>query len=194
MNTINTRPSLHRNFVLSWTAWLGAGSADSSISQAATAQTNASVISTQVICREPGKYLGEGSEYANANGVQKHAYTVNGSWSRIVISAGPPSPKIAGGELIVAFSGDRDAHVSPRGKPRLFGAMTRAARGRRPKRLRTPRWTIAMGISFKPNAERSSSVGHLVHVDRVQHTTYPTALERYARHAETIYAHARSSA
>ena len=55
-----------------------------------TEEINAVIISTNVICKEPGKYIG---------------------WPSIV--------KTSRGEIIVVFSGDRDAHICPWGKTEM---------------------------------------------------------------------------
>jgi sialidase-1 len=79
--------------------------------------TIASILETKTICIEPGKFLGQGTEYAlNTNGhvvINKRVTEPNRyiGWPTIL--------KTREGKLIVAFSGDRDAHVCPYGKTQI---------------------------------------------------------------------------
>jgi Neuraminidase (sialidase) len=77
----------------------------------------AEIIESKTICVEPGKYLGQGTEYAlNTNGhvvvkarvIEPNRYI---GWPTIM--------KTREGKLMVAFSGDRDAHVCPYGKTQV---------------------------------------------------------------------------
>ncbi len=69
---------------------LAVAAAISPIGQAHAQPTKAQILSTRVICSEPGRYVG---------------------W--------PTIAKTTGGELLTVFSGDRDAHVCPWGKTEL---------------------------------------------------------------------------
>ena len=78
----------------------------------------AEVLEEKIICIEPGIFLGQGSEFAlNINGhvvvknrvIEPHRYL---GW--------PTIAKLTTGKLIVAFSGDRDAHVCPYGKTQII--------------------------------------------------------------------------
>jgi len=79
------------------------------------------IIETKVICREPGKYLGQGSEY----GVNQHGHPI--ILKRVVESdrylGWATLARTRTGELIVAFSGDRDAHVCPWGKTQIIRSL-----------------------------------------------------------------------
>lgn len=77
----------------------------------------AEIIESKTICIEPGKYLGQGTEYAlNTNGhvvIKKRVLEPNRyiGWPTIL--------KTKQGRLMVAYSGDRDAHVCPYGKTQV---------------------------------------------------------------------------
>lgn len=79
---------------------------------------NADILGTKIICIEPGKFFGQGTEYVlNINGhvvVRKKVLEPNRylGWPTIV--------KTNDNRLLVAFSGDRDAHVCPFGKTQLI--------------------------------------------------------------------------
>lgn len=78
----------------------------------------ANVLETKTICVEPGKFLGQGTEYAlNTNGhvVLKKRVTEPNRYL-----GWPTIAKTHEGKLIVAFSGDRDAHVCPYGKTQII--------------------------------------------------------------------------
>lgn len=78
----------------------------------------ATVLESKTICIEPGKFLGQGTEYAlNTNGhfaLKKRVVEPNRyiGW--------PTIGKTRESKLIVAFSGDRDAHVCPFGKTQII--------------------------------------------------------------------------
>jgi hypothetical protein len=78
----------------------------------------ATVLQTKVICREPGRFYGPGTEYAlNINGhliVRKRVMEPGRylGW--------PTIAQLPNGVLMVAFSGDRDGHVCPWGKTQVI--------------------------------------------------------------------------
>lgn len=78
----------------------------------------ATIIEEKIICIEPGRFLGQGTEFAlNTNGhvvIKKRVVEPNRyiGW--------PTIAKTREGKLIVAFSGDRDAHVCPYGKTQMI--------------------------------------------------------------------------
>lgn len=87
--------------------------------------TIARIIETKLICKEPGRFAGQGSEFKlNINGhvilrnkvIEPHRYL---GWPTIV--------KTGEGELVVGFSGDRDAHVCPFGKTQLIRTRNHGA-------------------------------------------------------------------
>ena len=145
-------------------------------------QSIATILETKVICREPGRYLGDGSEY----GVDTHFHP---SIKKRVVEADrymgwATLTKTRQGELIVAFSGDRDAHVCPWGKTQIIRSLDQG---------RT--WAKPETITDTPLDDRDAGIiqtqkGTLVvswFTSVVFNTpAYATANERYARHAETI--------
>jgi sialidase-1 len=147
----------------------------------------AEILETKIICREPGRLLGEGTEYrVNSNGhvaIQNRVTEANRylGWGTLA--------KTHEGELIVAFSGDRDAHVCPWGKTQII---------RSPDQGRT--WSAPFTLTNTPLDDRDAGLiqtksGALL----VSWFTslafaspnYPTAQARYARHAEKITAEIR---
>lgn len=78
----------------------------------------ADILETKIICVEPGRFLGQGTEYTlNTNGhvvVKKRVTEPNRylGW--------PTIERTKDGKLFVAFSGDRDAHVCPYGKTQII--------------------------------------------------------------------------
>lgn len=103
---------------VSQAALLPGSSAAAHAPVAAPLQNIAEIIETKVICREPGKLLGPGTEYSlNINGhvvIGKRVMEPNRylGW--------PTLAKTREGTLMVAFSGDRDAHVCPWGKTQVI--------------------------------------------------------------------------
>ena len=83
----------------------------------------ATILETKIVCKEPGRVAGEGTEYGvNANGhlVIKKQVTESDrylGWGTLA--------KLRDGELILAFSGDRDAHVCPWGKTQIVRSTDR---------------------------------------------------------------------
>lgn len=78
----------------------------------------ATILETKVICREPGKYPGTASAYAtNKDG---HPVAKKTAVEPDRYLGWPTVAQTRDGELIVAFSGDRDAHVCPWGKTQLI--------------------------------------------------------------------------
>lgn len=142
----------------------------------------AEVIETKVIGREPGRYLGTGTEY----GVNTHMHPV--ITKRVVENDRYMGwPTLAGtrsGELIVAVSGDRDAHVCPWGKTQVIRSRDQGKT-----------WSSPEVITSTPLDDRDAGLietkkGTLVvsWFTSVAFTLpiYRTAYERYARIAEKI--------
>ncbi len=78
----------------------------------------AEILETKVICKEKGKYMGVGSEYGfDDNG---HPIIIKKVMEEDRYLGWPTIAKTATGELLVAFSGDRDSHVCPWGKTQLI--------------------------------------------------------------------------
>lgn len=78
----------------------------------------ATVFETKIICREPGKFFGTQTDYGlNING---HLIVKKAVIEPDRYLGWPTITKADNNELIVAFSGDRDAHVCPWGKTQLI--------------------------------------------------------------------------
>jgi len=142
----------------------------------------ATIIETKVICREPGKYLGDGTEYS----IDTHMHPI--IKKRVIESdrymGWPTLAKTPGGELIVAFSGDRDAHVCPWGKTQIIRSSDQGKN-----------WSLPETITSTPLDDRDAGIiqtkkGTLLvsWFTSVAFTlpAYATAFERYARVAEKI--------
>lgn len=142
----------------------------------------ATILETKVICREPGKYLGDGTEY----GVDTRTHPII---KKRVIEADryigwPTLAKTNEGELIVAFSGDRDAHVCPWGKTQIIRSSDQGKN-----------WSLPETITSTPLDDRDAGIIHtkkgtllVSWFTSVAFTlpVYATAFERYARIAEKI--------
>ncbi|MBI5382416.1 MAG: exo-alpha-sialidase [Opitutae bacterium] len=166
-------------------AWSLAGAAAPSGASAAAAPKDnaiATVIETKVICREPGRYLGDGTEYT----VDTKTHPVIGK--RVIEPARyigwPTLAQTREGELIAAFSGDRDAHVCPWGKTQIVRSLDQGKT-----------WSPAQTITNTPLDDRDAGIiqtqkGTLLVTwftsVAFNTRTYKTAFERYARHAEKI--------
>lgn len=142
----------------------------------------ATILETKVICREPGKYLGQGSEF----GIDKDGHPI--ILKRLV----EPDrylgwATLAGtrdNELIVAFSGDRDAHVDPWGKTQIIRSRDQGKT-----------WSVPQTITSTPLDDRDAGLiqtkaGTLL-VSwftslAFEGPNFDAASQRYARHAEKI--------
>lgn len=156
--------------------WLVAGAA------AAAAPAPAEILETKVICREPGRLLGEGT----MSGIDRNGHTVllkkvmepdrYLGWATLV--------QTHSGELIVAFSGDRDSHICPWGKTQIIRSSDEG---------RT--WTAPRTITNSPLDDRDAGIietrkGTLV-VSwftslAFEQRSFGQAAELYARHAEKL--------
>ena len=142
----------------------------------------AEIIESKVICSQPGRFLGDGSEY----GVDDQYHP---AIKKRVIEADrymgwPTLTKTRDGELLVAFSGDRDAHVCPWG-------ITQVIRSRDNGKT----WSLPETINNTPLDDRDAGIletrkGTLLvsWFTSVAFTlpVYKTAFERYARYATKI--------
>jgi len=150
------------------------------------------ILETKPICREPGKYLGQGSEFgSNENGHPKTLKRVIESdrylgWATLA--------KTRAGELIVAFSGDRDSHVDPWGKTQIIRSLDQGKT-----------WSAPETITNTPLDDRDAGIvqtkaGTLVvswftsdaAILDEKETRFRGAADRYARHAEKVTAEIRS--
>jgi sialidase-1 len=142
----------------------------------------AEILETKIICNESGRFLGAGTAYRpDANGhaqVRDRAMEPDRylGWGTIV--------KTRTGELIVVFSGDRDAHVCPWGKTQMIRSGDEG---------RT--WSEPRTITNSPLDDRDAGIietkaGTLV-VSwftslAFANSAYGPAMQLYARHAEKI--------
>lgn len=94
----------------------------------------ATIIETKVICIEPGRFLNPNVEYAlNTNG---HLITKNETEMESNRYLGWPTiVKTNEGELIVAYSGDRDSHVCPWGKTHIIRSLDNGKTWTKPKTI-----------------------------------------------------------
>ncbi|MHC4871606.1 MAG: sialidase family protein [Planctomycetota bacterium] len=78
----------------------------------------AEIIETKVICREPGRHLGQDSiHYLNSHGHPKIKEEVIEEDRYL---GWPTLTKTSDGELLVVYSGDRDSHICPWGRNHLI--------------------------------------------------------------------------
>lgn len=81
----------------------------------------AEIIESKTICIEPGKYWGQGTEYVlNTNG---HVVIKSRVMEPNRYIGWPTILRTKEGKLMVAFSGDRDAHVCPYGKTQVITSL-----------------------------------------------------------------------
>jgi len=149
--------------------------------------TLATIIETKLICREPGKYLGQGTEYGidvNGHPIIKKRVTETDRYI-----GWPTIAKTHEGELIIAFSGDRDSHVCPWGKTQIIRSRDEGKT-----------WSAPETITSTPLDDRDAGIiqtqkGTLLvsWFTSIAFTlpAYPAAFERYARVAEKITSETR---
>ncbi len=149
----------------------------------AEAGTNPAVIlETKVICREPGKYLSTGSDVVvDGNG---HPVAEKGKVEANRYVGWPTITQTKTGELIVVYSGDRDAHVCPWGKTQIIRSQDLGKT-----------WSEPVTITSTPLDDRDAGIiqshaGTLV-VSwftslAFTEAAYGGAVQRYVRHAEKI--------
>jgi BNR/Asp-box repeat. len=142
----------------------------------------ATILETKVICRQPGKYLGNGTEYS-----------VNADFHPIIKKrviepdryiGWPTITRLNNGELIAIFSGDRDAHVCPWGKTQIVRSTNNGKTWSEPETINnTPLDDRDAGIiQTKQGTLLISWFTSIAFTMPV----YKTAYERYARIAEKI--------
>lgn len=143
---------------------------------------DATIIETRAICKQPGKYLGDGSEYAadqNFHPIIKKRVVEADRYM-----GWPTITKTKNGELLIVFSGDRDAHVCPWGKTQMIRSKDNGKT-----------WSPPETINNTPLDDRDSGIlqtakGTLLVTwfTSIAYTlpVYATAYERYARYAEKL--------
>lgn len=142
----------------------------------------ATIIESKIICKEQGRHLGSGTEIGvDRNGhlsITKRvteASRYNG-WATLA--------KTNTGELIVAFSGDRDSHVCPWGKTQIIRSSDQGKT-----------WSAPETINNTPLDDRDAGI---IQTNKgtllvswftslaFESPVYPTAYELYARHSEKL--------
>ncbi len=142
----------------------------------------ATLIETKVICRQPGRFLGQGTEFIlNING---HVVTKKEVKEPDRYIGWPTIAKTKSGELLVAFSGDRDAHVCPWGKTQLIRSMDNGKSWSAPETINnTPLDDRDAGLIRTATGALLVSWFTSVAFER---KSFRAAYERYARVSEKI--------
>ena len=146
------------------------------------ANSIATILETRLVVREPGRVLGDGTEYGvNSNG---HVIITRKVTETDRYLGWGTLAKTREGELILAYSGDRDAHVCPWGKTHLVRSSDAGKT-----------WTRPLAITNTPLDDRDAGLiqtrsGALLvswfTSMAFASPTYATAHARYARHAEEV--------
>jgi sialidase-1 len=142
----------------------------------------AEVLETKVICRQPGRHLGDGSEYGVNN--YMHPIIVKRVIEKDRYMGWPTITRTNDNELLVVFSGDRDAHVCPWGKTQMIRSRNNGKTWSEPEIINnTPLDDRDAGILQTKKGTLLvswfTSVAFMLPV-------YKAAFERYARYAEKI--------
>jgi hypothetical protein len=172
----------------------GENSAESQnlIKKATTSQAEnaiAKVVETKVICKEPGQFLGHGTEYQmNING---HVVIKNRIIEGDRYLGWPTVAKTNEGELIVAFSGDRDAHVCPWGKTQIIRSKDQGKTWSEPETITsTPLDDRDAGLI---QTKKGTLLVSWFTSMAFARPNYEAAYHRYARHSEKIMAGTRKN-
>ena len=96
-----------------------------------TGDAIATILETKVICREPGRYPGQQSEYAISE--RGHPKLKEAVIEEDRYLGWPTVARTKQGELLVAYSGDRDSHVCPWGKTHLVRSSDQGRTWSRPE-------------------------------------------------------------
>jgi sialidase-1 len=147
----------------------------------------ATILETKVICKQPGKYLGQGSVFGvNENGhpvikesvLEEDRYL---GWATIT--------NTTSGELLVVFSGDRDSHVCPWGKTQMIRSSDRGKTWSEPQTITcTPLDDRDAGIIQTKEGTLLVSWFTSLAFEREY---FQGAVKRYARHGEKISSEVR---
>jgi sialidase-1 len=143
---------------------------------------NATIIESKVICRQPGKYLGDGSEYDVD--VHMHPVIKKRKIEADRYMGWPTITQTKSGELLAVVSGDRDAHVCPWGKTQMIRSQDQGKTWSKPEVINnTPLDDRDAGI-----IETKKGTLLVSWFTSVAFTmpVYATAFERYARLAEKV--------
>lgn len=140
----------------------------------------ATIISTKVICKEQGKYLGSGSEFSIADtGLTIATKRVKESMRYL---GWPTITKTRDGQLLVVFSGDRDSHICPWGKTQLIKSSDNGKT-----------WSEPVTINNTPLDDRDAGIietkeGTLLvnWFTSIAFTYHGSSPLKYARHSEKI--------
>lgn len=142
----------------------------------------AEIIETKLICSQPGKYFGLLSEYET--NVHGHPILKKGVIEEDRYLGWPTITKTVSGELIVAFSGDRDAHVCPWGKTQIIKSQDQGKT-----------WSKPITINNTPLDDRDAGIiqtkkGTLIiswfTSVAFELSYFDAAVQRYARHSEKL--------
>jgi len=147
----------------------------------------AEIIETKMICKETGKFPGEGSEY----GTNHHGHPVikKKIMERNRYLGWPTIAKLSNGDIMVAFSGDRDAHVCPWGKTQVITSRNDGGT-----------WSEPITVNNTPLDDRDAGLiqtkkGTLIiswfTSLAFESPSFEAAKERYARHSEKLDAETR---
>ena len=142
----------------------------------------AEILEFKSICKQPGKFLGDGSEYGVDD--QYHPAIKKRVVEPDRYMGWPTLTKSREGELLVAFSGDRDAHVCPWGITQIIRSSDNGKT-----------WSAPETVNNTPLDDRDAGIlqtakGTLLvsWFTSVAFTlpVYKTAFERYARYTSKI--------
>jgi len=142
----------------------------------------AEIFETKVICKEPGRHLGPGTEI----GVDKngHLAITKRVMERSRYNGWATICKTKDNELMVAFSGDRDSHICPWGKTQIIRSTDNGKTWSAPETINnTPLDDRDAGIIQTKNGTILVSwFTSLV----FESAGYPLGRELYARHSEKL--------
>ena len=140
----------------------------------------ATILSTKVICKEQGKYLGSGSEFSISS--EGHPITTKRVKEPMRYLGWPTITKTQDGQLFVVFSGDRDSHICPWGKTQIIKSSDNGKT-----------WSEPVTINNTPLDDRDAGIietkeGTLLMswFTSIAFTYYGSAPDKYARHIEKI--------